>query len=203
MISAIDISVGLGGWAAVARNFPITWQAVCDPSAECLDVWAHNHCDESPDCKLLTGSVSNPDVQRRCIEYGAGCQLLVGSLPYRSPSLKESDDEMKGKEIDRLAALVDGAFEVVQALNPRWWILETHPSVKPFFPLPLFDNHVYDEIKLGDPASRREKRLLVGVFPDVTAGAPSYWGILRKILAAICAEDEQEKPAKKKRKAKV
>jgi site-specific DNA-cytosine methylase len=170
VIRAIDLCCGAGGWACAARGLPIEWVAVADLAPDCLETWRVNHGRDQPGCQKLLCDLSTDDGVRQVLDAGVdqGVDLIVGGIPCEEVSVARGANRASTVVMDRLHALVDGIFGVIQDLEPRWWCLEDVREIEPFLPGPLLVGMPYDvrRIQARDYGPQSRLRSFIGRFPE-------------------------------------
>lgn len=160
---AIDLCCGAGGWAVAARGLPIQIELAIDWwDAACM-TYSLNH----PRTQVLRADMTRAplDLDRMRARY----DLVLGAIPcqwlssYRNWSQQSA---VKAEEIATGRALIDALLSLVEALAPRWWVLEDVTQLRRELPpltphLTLCSRHW---------SAQRRKRLYVGRFPRPAQG---------------------------------
>lgn len=162
---AIDLYAGIGGWSLGLRLAGVEVVASYEWWQPAIDT--HN--------KNLGGEGEPVDIRRLDLSIlPTGIDLVVGSPPCTQFSY--SNRGGNGDIADGLKDLVR-FFEVVEAVQPRYWVMENVPRVAdvlrrgfedsehPLYPYRALDPaiHVLDMAQFGAPQAR--KRCIAGVLP--------------------------------------
>lgn len=177
MIRALDLCCGAGGWACAARGLPVSWVAVADHAADCLETWALNHGQAHPDCALLCVDLSAEagmgEVLSACRAAG-GVDLIVGGIPCEQVSTARGSRAVAAADMDRLHALIDQCFRAVRELRPRWWCYEDVEAIGPHLPPPLECGLAYDvrRVRAERYGPQARRRVFIGEFPRLAGPEP-------------------------------
>lgn len=166
-LRALDWCCGAGGWAVAARGLPITWVCVADLAADCLETWAINHGEAHPDCALIRADLSTPEGLAQVLDACAGgIDLMVGGIPCEQVSQARGNRPLQPGELERLHALIDSTFSLIQTLHPRWWSIEDVEAILPHLPPPLAGvNYEVRKIDAADYGPQARQRVFFGAYP--------------------------------------
>lgn len=168
---AVDLCCGAGGWAVAARGLPIRFAAVADMAADCLETWAINHRAAHPGCRLIECDLSTPDGADAVLSAlqvdRVKVDLVLGGIPCEQVSTARGNKPLKEGEQERLHALIDHVWRLIQEIRPRYWCIEDVEAIVPHLPTPIGGglNFEVRKIDASEYGPQARERVFFGVYP--------------------------------------
>lgn len=167
-LRAIDICCGAGGWSVAARGLPITVTDAWDWDTDACATHRANH---------QATDVHQADIRTVNFRPFAGkVDLVLGAVPCEEISVARNSKKASAHILRDWQALLDSILAAVDAINPRWWVLENVIQMRKHLP-PLTPYLIIDS---AEYSAQKRRRIYVGKFPRPAPGTDTR--VLRDCL---------------------